>query len=168
MDKSQFWQLIEQSRSGKDGCEDQAQKLQNSLSLLSAQEIIEYDKIWTELHFESYCWDLWAVCYIVHGGASDDSFDYFRFWLVGQGREYYEAAMKDAERAADALEPEDVAECEDIDYVARTAYKEKVGEELPTFDYHQARPDEPLGDNWQEEDLPTLYPALWEKFSFEL
>lgn len=167
MDKTQFWQLIEQSKNKAGDCEKQAAKLQKLLSKLSAAEILGFDKIWTELHHESYRWDLWAVCYIVHGGASDDSFDYFRFWLVGQGRDYYEAAMLDPQRAADAIEPDDVAECEDLDYVAGVAYQEKTGEEIPVFDYHLQRPDNPLGNEWKEEDLPELHPDLWEKFGGE-
>ncbi len=38
---------------------------------------------------------------VVNGGCSDDGFEYFRGWLIGQGGAYFEAALKDPERAAD-------------------------------------------------------------------
>ena len=35
---------------------------------------------------DSYRWDLWGAAYLANGGCSDDGFDYFRGWLIGQGR----------------------------------------------------------------------------------
>ena len=34
----------------------------------------------------SYDWNLWGAAYLMKGGCSDDAFDYFRGWLVAQGR----------------------------------------------------------------------------------
>jgi hypothetical protein len=36
-----------------------------------------------------YGWPLWGPAYIMNGGCSDDGFDYFLGWLVGQGREVF-------------------------------------------------------------------------------
>jgi hypothetical protein len=30
--------------------------------------------------------DQWGAAYLANGGCSDDGFDYFRGWLIGQGR----------------------------------------------------------------------------------
>ena len=31
---------------------------------------------------EAYTWDLWGAADVIHGGCSDDGFEYFRRWLV--------------------------------------------------------------------------------------
>ncbi|WP_342210876.1 LysR family transcriptional regulator [Streptomyces sp. DH-12] len=36
---------------------------------------------------------LWAAAYVINGGCSDDGFDYFRGWLIAQGREVFERAV---------------------------------------------------------------------------
>ncbi|WP_449342020.1 DUF4240 domain-containing protein [Streptomyces aurantiogriseus] len=35
----------------------------------------------------AYTWDLWGAAWVLLDGASDDAFDFFRCWLIGQGRE---------------------------------------------------------------------------------
>ena len=99
----------------------------------------------------------------MNGGCSDDGFEYFRGWLVAQGREYFERALGEPERAADAARAEE-AECEDLLYAANHAYENQVGRAIPqesrTFNY----PDEPVGQAWKEEELEALFPRLWKKF----
>ncbi|RYZ82908.1 MAG: DUF4240 domain-containing protein [Proteobacteria bacterium] len=133
---------------------------------LSPEEILGFDRIFVELLVESYRWDLWAVAYIVNGGASDDSFEYFRYWIISQGQKYYEAALENPEKAADAASSNQENECEDIRYVAGMAYEEKTGEEIPqsVTSAYPAYPSEPIGTPWTEDDLESLYPKLSKKF----
>jgi hypothetical protein len=165
MDKTQFWQLIEASRNKKRDCDKQTAKLEKLLGKLSPEEIVEFDNIFSSLLIESYLWDLWAVAYIVGGGCSDDGFEYFRRWLIAQGQDYFENALRNPERAADVLNDDDCF-CEEIGYVANHVYEQKTGKPLHEalqFKRHDY-PDKPSGEPWSEEDLETLYPALWEKF----
>ena len=165
MDKQRFWQLIEQSKINGSECEQQSEQLTELLSQLQAEEIIEFDKHFTQCSDESYRWDLWAVAYIIHGGCSDDGFDYFRGWLIAQGQEFFEQVMANPERAADRVEPEEVAECEEIDYAASQAYEKVTGKELPAADYHRQRSKEPIGEEWEEESVEEIYPVLWQKYA---
>jgi hypothetical protein len=165
MDKQRFWQLIEQSKAESSDCDEQAQHLTKSLAQLEAEEIIGFDKHFTQLGNESYRWDLWAVAYLVLGGCSDDSFDYFRSWLISQGQEFFEQVMANPELAADRIEAaEEGAECEEIMYAAAQAYQQVTGQELPAADYHRQRPEEPIGQAWEEDDLEAMYPDLWQKY----
>ena len=166
MDKTQFWALIEASRNKKRDCEKQAQKLRQLLSQLNAEDIIEFDRIFGECSDLLYRWDLWAVAYIVNGGASDDGFQYFRWWIIGQGREHFEATIENVERAADGLRAKDGGgvECEEIAYCINHAYREKIGNYIPRRTPNENSPVEPTGEPWKEEDLETLFPALCEKF----
>jgi hypothetical protein len=50
---------------------------------------------------ESYRWDLWGAAYLINGGCSDDGFDYFRGWLLSQGRAIWQATLADPDSLAD-------------------------------------------------------------------
>ena len=135
------------------------------LGRLKPAEIIEFDKHFTKCLDDSYRWDLWAVAYIIHGGCSDDSFDYFRCWLIGQGRAYYEAAMETPEKAADNAQPGEPAQCEDLLYAAASAYEAATGhDEMPHR--RRERPAEPAGKQWEQDQVGQLYPELAKKFEF--
>ena len=166
MTKDEFWQIIEQSRDGLENdeeCEAQTEKLTELLSQMTAPQIVEFDRNWIQHFHAAYRYDLWAVAYIVNGGCSDDAFMDFRGWLIAQGRAYFEDALQNAERAADRVEPDGYAGCEEILYVRSKVYQAKTGEELPLAPYHKG-PDEPIGENWNEEDLEEMFPALYKKF----
>lgn len=64
------------------------------------------------------------------GGCSDDTFDYFRGWLLYQGKETYEACIEDPERLIPVLEnlsEYDVPEIEELSlYFGFTVYTEKL------------------------------------------
>ncbi len=163
MDDTQFWSLIAQSRQGKDDCEAQTKRLKALLTKLPPEEIVEFDRHFTQRSNQAYRWDLWAVAYIINGGCSDDGFEYFRRWLVGQGQAAYEAAMTSPESVGD-LVPDDVTcvECESLMYAAYEAYEQITGQEIPLDGVPY--PEEPIGVRWNDDDLERLYPELYARF----
>ena len=165
MTHDQFWSLIEQSRAASTECESQVEALTAILAKLPVDDIVAFDGIFRELVHQAYRWDLWAVAYIIGGGCGDDGFEYFRCWLIGQGRSYYEQALKSPEHAADNANPGDIAECEELAYASNYAYEQVTETEMPVvFGSHPA-PAKPAGVPWEEEDLEVLYPDLYARFS---
>ena len=162
MTTDQFWKIIEDARAEDPEPESVAAAVGSTLESLSADEVLGFERELTKRRAESFRWDLWAVAYIANGGCSDDGFEYFRGWLIAKGRSYFEAALADPVRAADGAEP-DANECEDMLYVAAQAYKAKTGGYPPKSDL--PFPKEPTGKAWEEEDLESLYPELWERFT---
>src|SRR5215216_7795317 len=158
----EFWQLIERSRIHASDCETQAEALTALLRALRPEEIAAFERELTACLTEAYRWDLWGVAYLVNGGCSDDLFVYFRLWLVGQGREYFEHALREPERAADRAVPYE-SDCEDLLYAGRTAHLEATGEDLPRAD--EGDPREPAGDPWTEDDLPRRFPVVAARFA---
>jgi hypothetical protein len=65
--------------------------------------------------------DLWAAIYAIRGGCGDDSFDYFREWLIGRGEAAVLAAVRDPESLAD-LAGDDDPRNEGMLGAARAAY----------------------------------------------
>src|ERR1700731_1618466 len=68
----------------------------------------------------AYTWDLWGAASVIHGGCSDDGFEYFRRWLVLRGRDVYEDALADPDSLAQLNSqsgPDGIWEFEEIYYV---------------------------------------------------
>jgi hypothetical protein len=173
MNRDEFWDLIEASRQVSTDCEEQAETLTKLLAQRTPEDIIAFDEQLYERRLEAFRYDLWAVAYIIYsGGCSNDHFDYFRGWLIAQGRAYFEAALAQAERAADRIADrigaEEAPQCEDILYAAYEAYEQRTGEKLPMPAAPRADAilGEPAGQRWDEEDLPRLYPELWQRFGW--
>jgi hypothetical protein len=163
MDEDRFWQLIEQSRVNEPDCEEQTEVLVQLLQRLGPEEILEFDRSFLTQTFRAYRWDIRAVAYIINGGASDDSFEYFRCWLIAQGKEFFEAVLEQPEKAAERVKDDgEWVECEDILYAAGDAYEKKTGQPFPGSDIDY--PLNPIGVRWKEEDLDRLYPRLCERF----
>jgi hypothetical protein len=114
----------------------------------------------------------------MNGGCSDDGFDYFRGWLISQGRTVFEAALENPDSLADVV-PDDAEadfgfEDEDMLNLARRAWLEKTGSSDDDFDEQRGEVGTypPLGEfEWSdgEGDIDEtkgkrLYPKLWEKF----
>ena len=156
-----FWDIIEKSKMDAGDCSTQAENLSQLLSELEPQEIVSFDKHLHEKLVEAYRWDLWAIAYIVNGGASDDGFLYFRGWLLAQGKDYFDAALANPENAAKNAIAGEFNECEDILYVANNVYREATGDDIKT---KIVEPAEPAGESWEEEEVEEKFPELAEKF----
>ncbi|QDU36620.1 hypothetical protein Mal4_09070 [Maioricimonas rarisocia] len=164
MDRDVFWKLIEQGREASAGdCEDQAAWLQRELEKLPPEEILDFQRHFRDMEVESYGWNLWGAAYLINGGCSDDGFDYFRGWLIAQGRGAFEQALADPDSLVDLPQLEEDVECEDILYVGYTAYRQVTGDDPPPVE--RELPD--LGDDWDfddDDEMRTRYPKLFAKF----
>ncbi len=111
MTEDKFWNLI--------GNPQSPDSLYDRLSPLSEDELFGFSYWWEHFHDISYRQDLWAAAYIYRGGCGDDSFDYFRFWLITQGREVFYNAMKNADSLCDifATVTDDDITDEESDYL---------------------------------------------------
>lgn len=114
----------------------------------------------------AYGWDLWGAAYLLNGGCSDDGFDYFLGWLVGQGREVFDRAVADPDSLADVVPGPDAAPFEGEEFMAApwTAYERVTGDDLPDGPFVE-RPD--LGVGWDFDspaEMRHRYPRLWAMF----
>ncbi len=164
MNEEKFWKLIEESRLNLSSPYDQSNQLVDLLKKESKEDIIGFDRIFTAKRFESYRWDFWAVAYILNGGCSDDGFEYFRCWVIGNGKSAFESALKDPVSMANLTSPDnDMNENEELMYAASIAYEVVTGSKMP---YSKAKYPEIKGEEWNEEELPNRYPALCNKYGW--
>ena len=159
MDIDEFWSLIERS----DSAPDQEEGLRALLRGRSREDLVDFERIFADQLARTYRWDLWGAGYVINGGMSDDSFDYFRYWLIGRGREVFERALADPDSLADvpaALEGD--LEAEGLWGAGIEAYEQTYDEEMPIEE--REHPDEPAGEEWDDDDLDRLFPRLSAKF----
>jgi hypothetical protein len=138
MDTDGFWQLIDRAREeSRDDAKVVAMRTTDLLAEMPPEEIIAAQQLlWDQLAI-SYTAPLWAAAYMINGGCSDDGFEYFRGWLVTQGREVFERTLADPDTLAEhpqvraaAVEREEF-ECERTLGIAYDAYQRATGEPMP-------------------------------------
>ena len=146
------------------------------LERYTPEEIVEFECIMSECLIEADDFKVLAAQKIIEGWVTDDPYLYFRCWLIGQGESTFTEALRNPDVLADVVE-KDVAflDFESLLVVATQAYKQCTGrqEEDDTFpreiayerglDYDFGCVTK--GEDWTEEQLPTLLPKLWAKFN---
>jgi hypothetical protein len=167
-----FWKIIEEAGRSRATPKAHEKSLAVQLRKLSQNDLIAFEVAFRTYLNNAYSWDLWGAAYIIHGGASDDGFEYFRRWLVAQGRAVYEAALANPDSLADAkvtAGPEGLWEFEEIYYVAGTVFKTSGG----AGDIRDFSPMEsglggpgPSGEKFEDDPgyFAKRYPKLWKRF----
>jgi hypothetical protein len=158
MDPMLFWKIIDESRRGTATLPEHILKLKDELNKLTALQVVEFANRFEVLKNKAYRWDLWGAIYLLAGGCSDDSFEYFREWLIAQGKEKFERALKDPESIKDYADP--TYNWEGLGYCAAEIYQEKTRKKYIPVDIKAK--DAPSGEEWDEDKLPEMFPAIAE------
>lgn len=158
MTEERFWNIIEQS--------DKGYYLDRQLSTLSLEEIFGFIYWWRNFAALTYRQDLWAVAYVVRGGCSDDSFCYFRSWLISQGKKTVYDALENPDslcgvfeeivNSGERLEVTD----ESVDSVPILILDNKTGEEGYYFnhlnDYEMPKFPFNIEFEWDEDNYESI------------
>ena len=128
MTLAKFWEII--GAIGQSGdCQSYAERLREQLLALSPDDIAEFQSRFNELLYQSYTAELWGAAHLLNGGCSDSNFHYFRAWLIGQGKDVFEAALANPDSLSQ-LEADEELMCEELLYVAYSVYREVAGREM--------------------------------------
>lgn len=169
-----FWSLIDYSVKISNGNNElQEHFLTTELTKLSLDEIKDFEIAFRKTIIDANDFKIMAAQKIIEGTVSDDSYLYFRCWLIGQGKTTYTETLKNPDYLADIVKKGGECEFESLMYVATNAYSKKTGKkEDGTFprdvaigmglDYDFGAPPT-KGSDWTESQLPTMYPRLWTK-----
>lgn len=173
MPEATFWKIVDAVAVVRGPPDDRLEALDAALAALTHDDIIAFEVTFRRLLNAAYTWDLWGAAYVIHGGCSDDRFEYFRRWLISRGRKAYEAALVDADSLAgldvEPTGPEGYWEFEGFYYVALKVFRDKGGVGDPR---DQAEPEAGLGGpdptgaefSDDEDHLRKRYPKLWQRF----
>jgi hypothetical protein len=155
----EFWAIVEAARAGAEDTASEADvvadELVDRLSGMTPARIVEFELVLDEVTNEAYRLNLWAAAYLINGGCSDDCFDYFRGWLVAQGRAVWDAALADPDSLADVVTAEaadDSIDGEGVLVAASRAYGRVAGSEEQFWDaLERARATDPAADSQPED-----------------
>ncbi|WP_200305078.1 DUF4240 domain-containing protein [Streptomyces adelaidensis] len=173
MDVNEFWGIVDEARrtavspTGDD--EAVAERAAALLATRPAAEILAAQQVLWDLMAQSYRAPLWAAAYTINGGCSDDGFDYFRGWLILQGRAVFERAVGDADSLAEspvvraAAEEYDEVDCERALHIAWDAHRAVTGADLPPNSFRIRYPG--LEQSWNfdfddQEEMGRRLPRL--------
>lgn len=175
MSEEEFWSIITDARNQSTTNHELAQYVIRTLEARNIESILGFDYWFSKFHYGSYNGDLWCAAYVAMGGCSDDGFDYFRAWLISQGKEVFEAAMDDPDTLVSALESagEDTPENEALLVATARAYETKTGKNINAFYKVLDEYETDFGSfaqpklNWNEEDeesMKKICPKVFERF----
>ena len=127
MDAGQFWQIVEHSR--HDDAGRQRTRLRAKLRPLSDADIAAFAAWLRKAVEEIRTSALAAAAEIVLGGISDDSYEYFRLWLISRGPEATLRVLRDPNDLIELLDDPDEASFEEFASPALGLLEKRVGEE---------------------------------------
>jgi hypothetical protein len=159
MGVEEFWQIIDNVKDSKNPKKD----IEIHLDRLPIGKLISYQEHFDVFHNKADRWDIWGAAFIANNGCSDDSFYYFRFWLISRGKDVYEAALENPDNLVE-MDFKYSTYHELFGYEASRIYYEKMDNDLPDSDL---RPVSTFGERWEfnnENENKKRLPRLWEKY----
>ena len=156
-----FWVTIDQARNagGPSAPSASPEVLQKMLSKLPTEDVQEFAREFSRKLVELNQWDLWAAGYVINGGMSDDSFHYFRSWIIGKGRDCFEVAKMDPSGLLPFLDTAEV-DNELLEYVANEELQSRGIDDDSSGDDGPSPDDEPSGEPFDEDDVEDRFPVL--------
>ena len=181
MDTVFFWKIMDYAFAKAEfNNKLKEQTILEQLIKLTPEQIQEFEIIFQQMNLKSNTWNNMAAHTIIEGGSSDDTFFYFRCWLISLGKYHFEETLKNPDHLADI----------DIPINKKYGYGEVIFEELISLSdqaYHTAakktKEDETFprtnaqkkglfydsggdtkGREWTDKDLPKIAPKLCKKF----
>ncbi len=167
MTTEEFWELVGRAhalspRDMKVKCDHLAAELRS----LPVEEILSFDRLYTEFYFKAYSHDIWGAAFVINHGCSDDSFMDFRSTLISLGRAAYETACRNADDLADHGIEREWATYEGYQSVAHKVYEEATGCEMPEEEGFR-HPREPSGISFNEWEMSKRFPKLVARYGYK-
>jgi hypothetical protein len=172
LDEEVYWGIIDKSLKETTNQADQELFLVSEIEKLTPREMVGFRLRTDQLLFDSYNPELWCAAYIISGGCSDGGFEYFRCWLIAQGKTvFYQVKANPDALINVVVEGKESYEFEGFWYVAMNAFKNNTGEDLYSYiDYDTFLTNDenyPLLEfNWnpdEPESMGKICPILFEK-----
>jgi hypothetical protein len=161
MDEDCFWELIENAKRGSESTDEQMDHLTTALEAFKAAEIKKFALILEAQMATLAHWDVWALGYVAMDGCSDDAFDYFRQWLILQGRDLVDGVLRDVDNLKPL--PSGHLGVEGLLSVPELAHESRSGK---TLRLPKRKASKMKGKKWEEEDLPMRYPGLCRRYDY--
>ncbi len=170
MPAAKFWAIIGRTTAAGSDQDAQLRRLRAELGHLQPAGLIAFQSAFDSQLRRAYSWDLWGAGFIIRGGMSDDSFEYFRCWLIGRGQRFFEAALANPDALADLLPVRGLGnlDFEALARVAPMAWSTRTGDAPELMPRQPAQPADanPTGTKFDDDEdyLAERYPRVWKRF----
>lgn len=182
MDTASFWKIMDNAFD-KANFNNKLKKqiILHQLIKLTPAQIQEFEIIFQQMNLKANTWNNIAAQTIIEGGASDDTFYYFRCWLISLGRHNFEETLKSPDYLVNIDVPINKkygygeVQFEELISLSDEAYSIVTGKqnEDETFPRALAQKKglfydssgETIGEKWVNEDLPKIAPKLYKKYN---
>ena len=179
VDVDEFWATVDRSLTDLDAddpeaaAEAQTAALRDELGALDVEQLLVFQQHLNEQSARANDWSVWAAGYLAAGGMSDDAFDYFRLWLVMQGREAFERVLGDPDQLAELSWDDEGAAFdvgETFGYLVAEVLADRTvdpGEALVSA----TAAGEPAGEAFDEDDddwFAATFPRLWQRTRLDI
>jgi len=159
IDEAKFWSIIDSALAESSGSLDLFNgQLVDLLQDYKQTDIKRFQNILLDHLEKMNRWDLWAVAYLSQGGCSENSFLYFRCWLISQGELVCTKADNDLQALLPHVPKDGFVLNEGLLYVAYEAYQiRSKGKEMVV---RERKDKPPVGDVWTDSDVESFYPDI--------
>jgi hypothetical protein len=170
MTEDTFWELIDQSRAETEGnAEGQVWELESLLLKREADDAIAFVKHLQRILANSFTAPLWEVSYLINLDDREDTFEFFRAWMLLQGKEAFELIQENPDAIIDYIDEREVKKDSKLQSPELLSIGFSVWEEL-TGNFPEDMPLDRLEvelsaePNLEEAHLEEEYPLLWDMF----
>jgi hypothetical protein len=164
VDSEQFWSLVTIDKD----VSNKSDELKKRLSVLSLDDLKDFDTQMSKTLKKLWHWDLWAAAYVMCGCNSEYDFLDFCNWLITQGKDVTDSVVESPDSLS-LIENVPVKNdlpypfCDELDLIAGLLYEEKSNEEL---EYTSVVSFQPNGKKFKTKakNLKEHYPNLFKKY----
>lgn len=166
IEEKNYWKIIDNSLVNPlISVSEQMEIIELELFKKSVNELVGFHYWNRELYRKAYTSRLWAAAYIARGGCSDDSFHYFRCWLVTRDSNVYKNALENPDNLISEFskyEYRDDIQYEFLNEHIEYAYRRIAQDNLP-FDEMVENEYEMEFDNKGEEEMSQIIEFDWDE-----
>lgn len=170
-----FWELMDKSRAGLNtNFETQCVNLSELLMDYSEEEILSFEHQLRIQIERANTWTMMAASFVVCSFISDDTYEDFRAWVVGQGKQNFDKILRDPSEICNLLKPGQVKDMggEHLLFSAINAYLEKVDAgddeeaEVAFYDKISVVEEKEIIQKWPESknEYRKIFPRLFDTF----
>jgi hypothetical protein len=174
MDEATFWAIIDSVKGSGDEA-THSHRLASKLEALSNDQLVQFYVCYQATMDRANLGDLWAAGVLVNGGnGSDDGFEYFRNWLIGQGSSVYRLAISTPDTLATVdvkfQDGQPIAEWESFGHIASDVFSNRTGGSIdqvaePLLNKSKLTETQPFDwSAYSDEIFAVRLPKLWAKY----
>jgi hypothetical protein len=171
MNEQQFWELLDKGRALPHGnFETLCVNLTELLTEYSTEDIIQFEHLLRQKIEDASTWPIMAASFVVCSFISDDTYEDFRAWIVGQGKVNFEKILRDPNEICNLLTPGQAKNLggEYMLFVAVNAYLDKLNQddEEAFYELIQHPEEKEIIQKWPESknEYRKMFPRLYDMF----